>query len=429
MAFFKLNSTNPMLSYIIMKNPASGMMLRSFRKGMFHGWYTGDDTYNIYFKDGDDEISFGDNETEFEYNDTRRYNSPLAVMGGINEYLRNLTNKPQDEHDVEDKYTNKIIINQMRVYHTKYINILGRYLPEYKVTLLERCHQNYEVTIETTKSLRDLINFTYTLCLLYYCMGEKPYTQESELERFLHVLNNIDVPYFVKYVIKGNIIHSPNAFKRLKPLLDKSALYDNLDIKFGNTHSQRSDFILDNINFNNDVVDLGCGEMRSYGFKVAKQLNNAGLIYHAIDNNEEVLHFSKKKAHNRNIDNINFYNTFEEFMDCEYTQKFDYILSEVFEHVPLKQDKKWLNTIINKGNFGKIIVTTPNKDFNKHYLFENDVDKRLDDHVFEMTKVEFENFFNKFLYYFKNISWEFVGIGDSVNGEHATQAIIIKNNV
>ena len=48
------------LSYIIFKNPNSGVVLKSIRKGVAYGFYPKDqkDKYVIYFRDNCEEISY-----------------------------------------------------------------------------------------------------------------------------------------------------------------------------------------------------------------------------------------------------------------------------------------------------------------------------------------------------------------------------------
>ena len=50
------------------ENTSTGMLLRSIRKGMAYGWYTDALTFNVYFKDADNEISYKQHMNDtFEY--------------------------------------------------------------------------------------------------------------------------------------------------------------------------------------------------------------------------------------------------------------------------------------------------------------------------------------------------------------------------
>ena len=428
MAILTFKSENPNFSYILQKNPEGGMIMKSYRKGVVFGYYAKDGSYVGYFKDGDDEMSLskgnGDGES-FEYNDTSRYNSPLSILAIMRTLFRSVIGDKVLEHDVEG-FEHTIVVNMMYVYNTKYFDILGRYLQGYDVELTPLSNKNYQVTIKSKKTVRETFAFLYAIGVIYYCRTDEPWLEEEVIALYIKILNIINPPYFLKYVFKSNLLQSQGKFNAVKELLDKNNFGEVWDIKLGNTHSQRRDFILSEITGEFPIIDLGCGEMTSYGFRLARILgkNNDELRYHAIDKDTEITDILNKKIASRGIENISVYNDFVDFIDCEYEGKFDIIMSEIFEHVELKQDTKWIKDIVKSIDFNKIIITTPNKDFNNNYLFEDD-DMRLDSHIFEMTKTEFENYFNSLLPKLGKLEWSFVGIGDSVNGIHATQAVII----
>lgn len=56
---------------------------------MAYGWYTDPTTFNVYFKDADNEISYKRHEQEqFEYLNVSRYNTPLFPLNAINEFFQ-----------------------------------------------------------------------------------------------------------------------------------------------------------------------------------------------------------------------------------------------------------------------------------------------------------------------------------------------------
>lgn len=117
MAIVPLRSTNPKFSFLIKKNPGSGMLLRSIRKGTAYGWYTDESAFNVYFKDADNEISYKQNENEnFEYLNVSRYNTPLFPLNAINEFF-SAPFKAQDERDAEG-YEHTFFINLIHVEKT-----------------------------------------------------------------------------------------------------------------------------------------------------------------------------------------------------------------------------------------------------------------------------------------------------------------------
>ena len=426
MAYLQINSTNPNLSYVLMKSPLSGMSLRRYRRGTYFGWYSNEaQTYNMYFKDGDDEVSFNTQEEEFEYNDTKRYNSPLAIQGAVNQFLHHLTNVKSDyTYDIQDKYDHELVINQLHMFDVKYLTLMERYYPQFKVEYTELSPKNYRVSIKSTTCVRDLINFSYILSIFYHCLTDfkGTWVAEEEIFRYTTILNNLDSPYFIRYVIKSRVIKSPNKFNSVKAELEKCST-QVIELEYGDTHSQRCDFIIDHISTSDEIIDLGCNNMTSYGLKLAKELNKTDITYHAIDIDEEALKQAERKVNLKNLENVIFYNDLNDLIAIEYKQKFNIIMSEVFEHISLKEDTKIIKNIVKNLDFNKFIITTPNKDFNEYYNFTED-QTRLDDHVFEMTQNEFKNYFDELLGKLP-VTYEFYHIGDKVNGITPTQAIII----
>jgi len=426
MAYLQLKSDNPNLSFILMKNPESGMTLRRYRRGTFFGWFTpnaDNQVYNLYFKDGDDEVSFKKSDKdEFEYNDTKRYNSPMFIQGAVNEFLRQFTNG--EVHDLDTAgFENEIVINQLDMFDVKYVDLIERYYPQFKIVTEKLSPKNYKVTLSTKERMRDLVNFTYILSMFYHCLSDfDTWIDEGEIGRYTKILNNLDSPYFIRYVVKSRVIKSVNKFNNIKTELEQCST-QTINLEFGDTHTQRSNFIFEHVTGSNEILDLGCNDMRSYGIKFARKLDKENVLYHAVDIDEEALAKAERKVNNNGLSNVIFYKSLDEFVDAEYRQKFDIILSEVFEHIPLKEDTKIIKKFL-KINFNKIIITTPNKDFNTYYQFTED-QTRLDEHVFEMTGQEFRDYFDDLLAKVKDVKYEFYNIGDSVNGITPTQAVII----
>lgn len=77
------------------------MQLRPVRQGLAYGWYSDEATYNVYFKDADNDISYKQNGSEsFEYLNVSRFNTPLFPLNAVNEFF-STPFKAQDERDAE----------------------------------------------------------------------------------------------------------------------------------------------------------------------------------------------------------------------------------------------------------------------------------------------------------------------------------------
>lgn len=155
MSIIQLRSENPMLSYIISKNPESGLSAKSLRKGTVFGYFTeGDESsYNIFFKDGSDEVSFPAYEGEdFEYLNETRYNSASFVVSAIDEMLRSAFKSPEfstpngEKKDSGGKMSS-FFINMIHIKNERYIAAFEDYFPEYKVDAKLINGNNYQITI------------------------------------------------------------------------------------------------------------------------------------------------------------------------------------------------------------------------------------------------------------------------------------------
>ena len=61
MGFIVIESENNDLSWVLGKNPDSGMIARNLRSGILWGWFHNPNTYVTRFNDYTDEVSFKKN--------------------------------------------------------------------------------------------------------------------------------------------------------------------------------------------------------------------------------------------------------------------------------------------------------------------------------------------------------------------------------
>ena len=104
-------------------------------------------------------------------------------------------------------------------------------------------------------------------------------------------------------------------------------------------------------------------------------------------------------------------------------------MTEVLEHIEYEQLINILKLLINGINFLKIILTTPNVKFNVNYN-KNNMGLQYMRHkiyVHEYNKDELVNLFNSLCSENDNITYRYYSIGDNVNGESVTHAIVINN--
>ncbi len=86
MGYIIIESENNDLSWVLGKNPDSGMVCKKLRSGIVYGWYTEQKTYVIRFVDYTDEVSFKKNfYDQYNYLGSLQYCSPLLLSSVISE--------------------------------------------------------------------------------------------------------------------------------------------------------------------------------------------------------------------------------------------------------------------------------------------------------------------------------------------------------
>ena len=80
-----------------------------------------------------------------------------------------------------------------------------------------------------------------------------------------------------------------------------------------------------------------------------------------------------------------------------------------------------IRQVVQEIRFEKLILTTPNADFNPYYELDG---FRHDDHKWEMGQEKFRSWCDEILQNL-GVQYEYVMIGDSVDGMHTTQGMIV----
>lgn len=402
MAFLQIKSTNPNFSFVLKKNPSSPMLIKQVRQGTAFGYYSKnkENEYNVFFRDNTDEASFSE---EFTYLNSSQYSSAQFILTAISDFFSSNLKK-QDEKDVKG-FTNSLFINSLDIKHIKLIESLEIYFPKISFNYQDKGFKKISLTIETKESLHYLINAA-ALIALFNIFTKYDFIDEGLTEKYLNSILVVDAHYFIRYMFKKNFF-SNKKFKQLKEKLEQSTNWD-MKLTLGDNMLSRRHFVEDNLNFTNTIVDVGCGE--GYYLPLAKKVEE----YTAIDVNPKELEKAKRKAKKKGLENISFLKSIK---DLKTNKPTDFIFIEVMEHMPLKEAKKIIKTITNDNNFNSLLISTPNKDFNKYYAVDG---FRHDDHHYEMTKTEFQTFCQES---FAGLQYKIIDIGDSVNGETPTQGV------
>jgi 2-polyprenyl-3-methyl-5-hydroxy-6-metoxy-1,4-benzoquinol methylase len=420
MAMFILKSNNPDLSYIISKNPNSGMVSKNIRKGTSFGWYGSENEYVVYFKDADNDISYKKHENDnFEYMNLSRYNSPLFLLNTITDYFGGVL-KNKHEKDVEG-YINEITIPMMEITNLNRVTKLLNYIKGIEVEIILEAGNSYELIVKTNKTLYELMHFMNVVGLFTAIFGDSYLDMTKDLaKKYVKSMNVLDVPYYIRYSFITQVVVSKEMFKLLKDDLEKTERYE-LELSFGNTGEERRNFVKDHIDFKHSILDVGCGE-GFYTLPFSKKLNNNNV--YAVDINEEMLTKINKKVDSRGIENVWTFNDLDVYINTMDTEEqLDVLLIEVIEHMSIYEAKKLANKVLTDINFSTLIMTTPNEDFNVHYEMEG---MRHPDHDWEMNETEFKDFVGDLMKDKLGYEYEIYQIGDKVNGKSPTQGVVIK---
>ncbi|MBQ4900274.1 class I SAM-dependent methyltransferase [Paenibacillus sp. Marseille-P2973] len=416
MAIVQFRSTNPQFSFLIKKNPNTGMMLRSIRKGMAYGWYTDEQSYNVYFKDADNEVSYKQHEQEdFEYLNVSRYNTPLFPLNAINEFF-SAPLKAQDERDVEG-YEHTFFINMIHIELVRYIEFFEKHLHDFTFEITHQAHKSYSLTVTTQKSLYQLLHTVSVLCLFLSMFGNEYIDiSDSILDKYIRSINVMDAPFYIRSLFVRNFLSSRDRFQKYKGELEKTERY-KIQFAYGGTALQRRNYIGSLLAFDKSILDVGCGE-GFYAISFAAKIENS---YYAVDINEELLEKVKRKAEAKEIDNIVTFGSIDQFLESYNGELADVILTEVVEHMSQEEAGQLIRQICTQVDFDKFIITTPNADFNRYYELSG---FRHDDHKWEMGEEMFQRWMRDVIKE-TDLQAEFVAVGDGVNDIKTTQGVIL----
>ncbi|WP_438431414.1 class I SAM-dependent methyltransferase [Gorillibacterium sp. sgz500922] len=417
MAIVQLRSTNPQFSFLIKKNPNTGMMLRSIRKGMAYGWYSDPQSFNVYFKDADNEVSYKRDEGEaFEYLNVSRYNTPLFPLNAINEFF-SAPLKGRDERDV-DGYEHTLYVNMVHIERVHYVEFFEKHLKEFTFEIAHQAHKSYSLTMTTSKSLYHLLHAASVFCLFLSMFGNEYIDiSDSILEKYIKSINVIDAPFYIRSLFARNFLNSRDRFHKFKGQLENTERY-RIRFAYGGTAFQRRAYIGNVLPFDKAILDVGCGE----GFYAIPFAGKIEGTYYAIDIQEELLEQVSRKAEAKEIENIVTFRSVDEFLESYNGEQVDVILTEVIEHMSQEEARRLILRICSEVEFDRFLITTPNADFNRYYELSG---FRHEDHKWELGKESFQAWMREIIRE-ADLHAEFVDVGDGVDDVQTTQGVIFQ---
>jgi len=417
-------SPNEKLGFVIKKNvnnPAP-IVCKKIGKGTGFGYYAKGDpsTYIALFRDAPNEVSFKEHtDQKFEYMTTLQYNSPHCALKLLTEYFQS-AGKKLDENDTGSN--NKIIFEMIKLEGRpkSILNKLNSYIKNIHIEIEDIVHNSYKITVSNTGTIFELINYTVAILIIVSTLNTNDlYVGTDLVDRCIRSLVAIDAPYYIRYLVASRMIKR-SMFKKLKSRLEESSSH-KYTLNYGTTALHRQDLILNYIDLEKSVIDYGCGE-GSYVKGIAPIISKKGGTYYAHDIDKDELAKAVKKAKDMNLTNVKFFDSEEELRKVAI-EECTIIVSEVVEHLPPDQSVDIIANIINNYNWLRIIITTPNYEFNVNYDIEG---FRHDDHKVEFTRSEFKEYMDSvFEKVHKNYSVKYIDVGDIVDGTSCSQGAII----
>ncbi|NDV58416.1 hypothetical protein [Bacteroides sp. 519] len=426
----KIKSDNHYLLDILYKNPDTdfGLYFKSMKNGQVVGNAVSKHCYEVVFQD----TRYSYMPEDANQMDYQSYCSPLAILHICNELFNHLL-KSKEEYEVKEiawlhitqgeADTESCTIEVPSFYidsswYRKGKFLLSKYFEG--ILVEQQSNRIFKLTI-TAKSIFEAFNLLALVALFTHATNEYSiytYIDEHLAQKYGRILTNIDnVPYFVFYLFIMRAVKSPQQFEELKPVFEnylaKNGLEANL-VLMGTTR-QRLEFITKQLEADIPVLDIGCGEFMYY-----KKMMQKGFTapYHAVDQDARFVKLSESVGRRYDEDNLHFYSSVDEFTSSE---KVNIIMTEVIEHNPLAEVPKLIGKALSY-NFNKLIITTPNAEFNQHYTMDSDM--RHEDHHFEPTRQEFKELIETCTANM-SLNIEYFQLGDSLNGIQPTQGCII----
>jgi SAM-dependent methyltransferase len=382
----KVNSSNSNLSYILNKNPNSGFLIRDCRKGFIVGKYVNPLTYVAVFEEGVGQDSF---EKEGNYLVYRGYcsaESALTALTTLFDCIKKDSNNKYEEGPSLNTITIECLdvdVKHLSIFNTENFNIT-HYL------VADNCNL-VQLNVTNNGSLIDLLRYTSLILFMQLVKDNVSYLTLDQVNVYANIINKNDsIPFIVRHRFRG--ILEDNMSKKVVPLLNNDPIKLS---NIGRNEQQRFAFVSTHIKYRNSVLDIGCGPGKY--IKVTKATKYIG-----VDIDENVLAKAKSKAEYLNVE-ASFYSNWNIALE-QLTEPTTVLLIEFIEHIEKNIAIQLIKDLYANSNVKQILISTPNKDFNKYFnIGPNDV--RYEDHLYEFTELDF-----KFIFSTHAVAW-----GDSVD--------------
>jgi hypothetical protein len=428
----KIKSLNDRFLDVLCKNPNTdnGLYCKPLKNGQIIGNAVSENEYEVVFQDR--KYSYCPEENgELDY---QSYCSPLAVLHICNELFGHILKSRKEyaampvkwlgiSQGEADNRSCTVEIASFYIDSTWYRNgrfLLSKYFPGIEV--VQQSQRIFRLTV-TAKSVFDALNLLALVAVFAHVTnsyGVFIFIDDTLAQKLGRILTNIEnVPYFVFYLFIMRAVKSVRQFETLKPIFEDYLANNGLkaELVIEGTLRQRVNFITKLLEPNIPILDIGCGEFLYY-----KKMMALGFAapYHAVDKNPDMEQLAENISRRYDDNNLFFYHSLDEFTS---TEPVNILLTEVIEHNTLDEARELIVRALSY-KLGKLIITTPNVEFNPFYSMEDEF--RHEDHHFELTRDEFKSLIASCVQG-SNRHIEYFYLGDSLNDIQPTQGCIITN--
>ena len=426
----KISSENDYLMDLLYKNPCTdnGLYFKPLKNGHIAGNVVDKHHYEIVFQDGKGSYM----PEECNQIDFQSYCSPLAVLHICNELFSHIL---KNRNEFAQKKIGWLAQTQGELdtipCHIEapsfYVDSnwfrSGRFLLEkyFEGLHIEKLSSRiFKLTI-SAPTIFEAINLLCLVALFTHNTndyGVFTFIDDNLAQKYGRILTNIQhVPYFVFYLFILKTVKSENQFKELKSVFERYLAGEGLqvDLQWQSAKQQRIQFISKQLETDVPILDIGCGEFEYY-----KKMMRIGFkaMYYAVDTDERFEVMSRNIAKRYEEDNLVFFSSLDEFSSGH---KLNILLTEVIEHNSMEDCKALIRKALTYP-VHKMIITTPNREFNGFYNMESPL--RHDDHVFELNTAEFYALIDECVAG-KECRVEYFYTGDNINGIQPTQGCIL----
>jgi cyclopropane fatty-acyl-phospholipid synthase-like methyltransferase len=368
-AMLTITSENTHFSYLIQKDPnRKELFSRSYRKGIFYGWFNNDQTYKVYFKDSINFNSFSKDSDEFNYLSISSYAHPYLVVALIDKVLRSAYvlggHTTADGLVVTDDVVRQSATFLINYANEKKLTMIYNSVGITDVKLTKLANRLLEVKVSLEDSLQNFLKRVLLASLTVTLSDFELPTrmQDDVITKYIKICNELNIGYNIRHLISVYMLKQSSYTKHIAQLNT-----DTIKILEGTSQAHRHEFIKDKLGAGSDIyklIDFGCGE----GYHTLRLADKYKEIL-AVDKDEELLSDVNRKASYKSIENIAAFTSIDDALK-QVGGKCHVLATEVFEHMAITEMHDIIYKIMSNPYVTRLVITLPNKDFNKHYLIE-----------------------------------------------------------